>query len=60
MEYILYLQEKNILELLRKDRLIKPRKKNRGNTKLVKAIDKLIEDIESAKWQDKFEILIKT
>lgn len=45
------------MELLRKDRLIKLRKKNRGNTKLVKAINKLIEDIESANWQDRFDIL---
>jgi mRNA interferase HigB len=47
------------LKILRKDRLIKLRKKNRGNIKLVKAIDNLIEDIEGADWQDKFEILKK-
>ncbi|MFW6327209.1 MAG: hypothetical protein ACOC2F_02765 [Bacteroidota bacterium] len=39
--------------------MVKLRKKNIGNTKLVKAIDNLIEDIEGAKWQNKFEIFRK-
>lgn len=39
-----------ILELLRKHKLIKLKNKNRGNTKLIKAIDKLISDIENANW----------
>lgn len=44
------------MDLLRKDRLIKLRKKNQGNLKLVKAIDRLIDDIESSDWKNKFDI----
>ena len=51
--------KKNILDLLRKDRLLKLKKKNRGNIKLVKAIDKLIEDVETSDWKNKLD-LIKT
>lgn len=38
------------MKLLRIHKLIKFKNKNRGNTKLIKAIDKLISDIESAEW----------
>ena len=41
------------LELLRKHKLIKLKQKNRGNKKLISAIDKLISDIESAQWTKK-------
>lgn len=43
--------------LLGKPLLQKLKKKNRGNTLLVSAIDKLIRDIESAKWYSKEEVL---
>jgi len=45
------------LELLRKNKLIKLKKKNLGNTKLNSAIDKLIDDIEKAEWKIKNDIL---
>jgi mRNA-degrading endonuclease HigB of HigAB toxin-antitoxin module len=45
------------LDLLRKDRLIKPKKKNCGNNKLTKAIDKMIADIEKADWNNRNELL---
>jgi len=44
------------LELLRKNILIKLKKKNRGNIKLIKAIDKLVADIEKAKWTKQTDI----
>jgi len=44
------------LELLSKHKLIKLKKKNRGNKKLISAIDKLISDIESAQWTKMTEI----
>jgi len=44
------------LELLRKHKLIKLKNKNRGNTKLVKAIDKLISDIENGNRTKQSEI----
>lgn len=44
------------MDLLRKNKLIKLKKKNRGNTKLINAIDKLISDIENAKWTKKTDI----
>ena len=44
------------LELLRKNRLIKLKIKNRGNIKRICAIDKLISDIESAGWTTKREV----
>jgi mRNA-degrading endonuclease HigB of HigAB toxin-antitoxin module len=44
------------LELLRKNILIKLKHKNRGNKKLIAAIDKLISDIESAQWTKKTDI----
>jgi len=45
------------LKLLRKDKLLKLKRKNRGNLKLTKTIDKLIEDIESSGWNDKLELI---
>jgi mRNA interferase HigB len=45
------------LKLIRKDKLLKLKRKNRGSLKLGKAIDKLILDIESANWNDKFELI---
>jgi len=45
------------LYLLHKNKLLKLKKKNQGNVKLQKAIDKLISDIESAEWKNKFDIL---
>ncbi|MGF1636950.1 MAG: type II toxin-antitoxin system HigB family toxin [Cyclobacteriaceae bacterium] len=45
------------MDLLRKDRLLKLRKKNRGNIKLVNAIDKLIQDFESADWKNRFDLI---
>ncbi|MDF1572964.1 MAG: type II toxin-antitoxin system HigB family toxin [Bacteroidales bacterium] len=44
------------MELLRKHKLIKLKYKNRGNTNLIKAIDKLISDIEKAKWNKQTDI----
>lgn len=44
------------MELLSKHKLIKLKQKNRGNRKLISAIDKLISDIESAQWNQKTEI----
>jgi mRNA-degrading endonuclease HigB of HigAB toxin-antitoxin module len=44
------------LELLRKNKLIKLKTKNRGNKKLIAEIDKLISDIESAQWTKKTDI----
>lgn len=40
-----------ILKLLRINKLNKLKNKNRGNTKLIKAIDKLISDIKDANWK---------
>ncbi len=45
------------LDLLRKDKLIKLKKKNRGNIKLSMAIDKLIFDIENSNWENKFDVI---
>ena len=44
------------MELLRKHKLIKLKKKNRGNIRLIKAINKLISDIEDAKWKSQTDI----
>jgi mRNA interferase HigB len=44
------------LELLRKHKLIKLKNKNRGNKKLILAIDKLISEIEAAQWTKKTDI----
>jgi len=45
------------LKLLRKDKLLKIKRKNQGNLKLTKAIDKLIEDIESSELKDKIDLI---
>lgn len=44
------------MELLRKDKLVKLKRKNRGNSKLIAAVDKLISDIEKACWDKKTDI----
>jgi len=44
------------LELLRKDKLVKLKKKNKGNKKLILAVDKLILDIEKANWKNSVDI----
>lgn len=46
------------MELLQKNKLIKLKRKNLGNVKLISAIDKLILDIENAEWTKKTEIKI--
>jgi mRNA interferase HigB len=45
------------LEILRKDRLLRLKRKNKGNVKLNKAIDSLIIDLENANWRTKNEIV---
>lgn len=44
------------MELLRKNKLTKLKRKNRGNRKFISAIDKLISDIESANWTKKTDV----
>jgi len=44
------------LELLEIRKLIKLKSKNRGNLKLIKAIDKLIIDLENAKWKSQTDV----
>jgi mRNA interferase HigB len=44
------------LKLLQKHKLTKLKNKNRGNLKLTKAIDKLISDINDAKWKKQTDI----
>ena len=44
------------MELLSKHKLLKLKTKNRGNTKLIKAIDQLIIDIENANWTKQTDI----
>ncbi len=44
------------MELLRKDKLVKLKKKNKGNKKLILAVDKLILDIEKANWKNSVDI----
>ena len=45
------------MDLLRKDRLLKLKRKNQGNVKLSKAIDKLIRNIEGSEWNNKLEVI---
>ncbi len=45
------------MELLRKDKLLKLKRKNQGNVKLSKAIDKLITDIDESEWKNKLEVI---
>lgn len=44
------------MDLLGKHRLLKLKRKNRGNIKLTKAIDKLITDIINSDWKSKLEL----
>ena len=44
------------MELISKHKLTKLKKKNRGNIILIKAIDKLISDIENANWTKQTDI----
>jgi mRNA-degrading endonuclease HigB of HigAB toxin-antitoxin module len=44
------------LELLGKHKLLKLKNKNRGNTKLIKAIDQFILDIENANWKNPIQL----
>ena len=44
------------MELLRINKLKKLKNKNRGNIQLIKAIDKLISDIENVKWTKQTDI----
>ncbi len=44
------------MELLRKNKLGKLKTKNRGNTILIRAIDRLISDIENATWTKQTDI----
>ncbi len=53
--YICIIKEK-YLDLLGKHRLLKLKKKNRGNIKLTKAIDELINDIINSDWKSKLEL----
>ena len=46
-----------VLDILRKDRLLRHIIKNKGNSKLIKAIDSLIVDLEKAIWRTKNEIV---
>jgi mRNA-degrading endonuclease HigB of HigAB toxin-antitoxin module len=54
--FIFVFKIKQNLELLRKNKLIKLKRKNRGNKKLIAAIDKLISDIENAQWTKKTDV----
>jgi mRNA interferase HigB len=54
--YLCVIPNKKGLELLRKHKLLKLKIKNQGNLKLIKAIDRLIYDIENAKWEKPLEI----
>ena len=44
------------MELLGKYKLLKLKNKNKGNIKLVKAIDELIKDIINSNWNSKIEL----
>jgi mRNA interferase HigB len=54
--YLCVIPNKKGLELLRKHKLLKLKIKNQGNLKLIKAIDRLIYDIENAKWMKPADI----
>lgn len=45
------------MKVLRKDKLIKLQLKNRGNSRLIEAVDKLIGDLEKAEWTNKTDIM---
>ncbi|MBL7890883.1 MAG: type II toxin-antitoxin system HigB family toxin [Bacteroidia bacterium] len=44
------------MEFVSKQKLLKLKKKNRGNIPLQEAVDKLIKDIEEAKWKSKTDV----
>ena len=44
------------MKILNRIKLEKLKRKNRGNNKLISAIDKLIIDLENAKWTSKTDI----
>ncbi len=45
------------MELIHKSKLLKLKRKNQGNVKLIKAIDKLIFDIENSDWGNKMDVI---
>ncbi len=45
------------MDIIGKYKLLKFEKKNLGNVKLVKAIDKLLDDITSSNWQSQTELI---
>ncbi|MCD4792659.1 MAG: type II toxin-antitoxin system HigB family toxin [Bacteroidales bacterium] len=45
------------MDLIRKDKLLKLKRKKQGNVKLSKAIDKLIYDIENSDWKNKLDVI---
>ncbi len=45
------------MKLVRKDKLLKLKRKNQGNVKLSRAIEKLIIDIETSIWENKLELI---
>lgn len=53
----MYLREKQInVNLVNRSLLERLKRKNRGNTKLIKAIDKLINDIQVSSWNSQLEL----
>ena len=44
------------MDLINKNKLEKLKRKNRGNTKLINAIDSLIQEIEGANWKTPDEL----
>ena len=51
------MNENQSLDLLGKHRLLKLKKKNRGNVKLISAIESLIKDIENAERKNKMDLI---
>lgn len=45
------------MDLIHKSKLLKLKRKNQGNVKLLKAIDKLISDIENSDWENKMDVI---
>ena len=45
------------MDLIRQDKLLKLKRKNQGNIKLSKAIEKLIFEIENSEWKNKTEVV---
>lgn len=54
--FLYFCTNNKFVELLRKDRLLKLKRKNLGNVQLTKAIDAIIDGIEKADWKSKQEI----